>query len=143
MTAAQRRKAENMKVIKEMHLAGKSREEIAAAVGYKVSSVGSYLSNMGLIVTDNCENHIEQIGKWWEAGRTLKYISEKTGYSQTRISKVLRKYGYKQKKRFGVNEPELVNENTVFADEEQEETERVYACGKWYKVVPEREIFGR
>ena len=122
MTKAQIQKAENMQIIKAMHSQGKTKEEIAEATGYKMSTLETYLSALGLKTPDRMKNHLEEMGRMWEEGKSLEYISKKTGFRVGSISKVLRDNGYERRKGYDMDmgEPDLIDDNTVFANDKKE-----------------------
>lgn len=146
MTKAQQRKQEGLDLISRMYLAGSSREEIAAASGYKIRTVGIYLSEMGLLHKDpEGSRQLEKIIRMWDDGRKLWEIRDATGLSEGRISQILAENGRRRRhlEPYGIRETEtegMINEHTVFADD----TPRIYRFrikGKeWIDIT---ELFGR
>lgn len=125
-------------LIRELYEAGSSIEAIAEVVGNKPSTVNQLLSRSGLKRVRRMEDDIEKIVKLRKTGCTLREISEKTGYTLTGLSMFLRKIGLGKNNNVAMEaiEPELIDENTVFAKEYQ----RFFRCeyyGKKYIDVTE------
>lgn len=117
MTAAQKRKREKLEFIKGMYLSGSSREEIAAAAGYTVLTVGKYLGDLGLLHRQTSKEKTIDIIRLSDEGRKLDEISKAVGISIGTISRILGENGRGRRIDHGENEEPvgLITENTVFA----------------------------
>jgi hypothetical protein len=138
MTKAQKRKADKMEIIKDMWSKGCSIEEIGQATGYAPGTISVYLSDAHLRNPDRLENHMEEIEKWWQEGKTLAFISKNLGFSKGRICQIVHKYGLGRRRidRGEVSVPELIDENTVYAKSKK----HIFRCvinGKRYIDVTE------
>lgn len=141
MNKAQKRKAEKMEIIKKMWSEGHSLEEIGQATGYAPGTVGVYLSDAHLRTPDRLENHLEEIADWWKNGETLGFISKKLGFSKAHIYSTISKYGLGRRTVFhgDYHEPELIDENTVYAKRRP----KIFRCeyyGKKYIDVTEEYV---
>ena len=116
MTEAQKRKQEKMGTIREMYLSGSSREEIAEAAGYNVSTVSLYLSSMGLLHRPTKKEKENEIIRLSDGGKKLAEISREVGLAEGTVSRILRVNGRGRRTGSGKKEPDgLIDENTVFA----------------------------
>ena len=125
-------------LIRELYEAGSSIEAIAEVVGNKPSTVNQLLSRSGLKRVRRMEDDVEKIIELRKTGCTLRDISEKTGYTPTGLSMFLRKIGLGKNNNVAmeVREPELIDENTVYAIRRP----RIFRCvinGKRYIDVTE------
>lgn len=125
-------------LIRELYEAGSSIEAIAEVVGNKPSTVNQLLSRSGLKRVRRMEDDVEKIIELRKNGCTLKEISDKTGYTLTGLSIFLRKIGLGKNNNVAMEaiEPELIDENTVFA----EHRKHIFRCvinGKRYIDVTE------
>lgn len=117
VTEAQKRKQEKMGTIREMYLSGSSREEIAEAAGYNVSTVSLYLSSMGLLHRPTKKEKENEIIRLSDEGKKLSEISREVGLAEGTVSRILRVNGRGRRTGSGKKEPDgLIDENTVFAD---------------------------
>lgn len=121
LTKAQRRKQENRELLREMYLAGASREEIAEAAGYAVGTVCEYLSDMGMLRRQDDGKRLEKILRLHDEGKSLKEIGAEVGLSIGRVSTILGKNGRRRVIDYGTRarepvEDSLINEDTIYAD---------------------------
>lgn len=125
-------------LIRELYEAGSSIEAIAEVVGNKPSTVNQLLSRSGLKRVRRMEDDVEKIIELRKNGCTLKEISDKTGYTLTGLSIFLRKIGLGKNNNVAmeVREPELIDDNTVYASSRP----KIFRCeyyGKKYIDVTE------
>lgn len=135
---------ERLRTVREMYEAGSSLEAIAEVIGCKPKTVNQMLSKAGVERVRRTEKYRDEIFRLRNAGKSLDYIAKETGFTKETISKFLNKNGmgiYKTVKDRMAGNTNLIDENTVFAEEVKETVERFLIGGKWYVTVPESEIF--
>lgn len=86
-------KMERAEKVCELYREGKTKEEIAEAVGCSPTSINHYLNVGGITRVKKIESVLPMIFKLRQEGKTLKEISDATGFHQTTISSELNKRG--------------------------------------------------
>ena len=124
---------ERLERVREMYSRKIKEEEIAKEMNLSLSTVRGYISEMGLKKRD--WNAIrEKIIEMYNSGRNFKDIEEETGVCRDTIRKILKKSGLLSSGRFYVGENNLIDENTVFADN-RVKIEKIVIYGKRYQDV--------
>ena len=133
-------KMEKSQKVCELYLDGKTKKEIAEAVNCSINSIGHYLRLGGIRRQVHLENAMPMIIKMRKDNKTLKEISDATGFNMQTISKVLNKRGLGYKGyNLDYSEPEIDTENLIYA-ERKPQTHKVEYEGKKYLDVTE--LFG-
>lgn len=124
----------------ELWLAGKSKEEIAEDVGCNVSSINYYLNKGGIFQRRSIENAIPMIIKLRQQDKTLKEISDATGFSKKVISRELNKrdLGYRMNHlKLDFKKPEEEKDPNLVYAERKPRIFRVEHEGKKYLDITE------
>lgn len=134
---------QRLALARELYEAGSSLEAIAEVLGCKAKTVNCMLSQTGLKRKRSMNDYKDTIIGMRKEGKSLDEIVGATGFTRGSICLFLREHGlgkYQVKNIFRAEE-DLIDENTVFAEEKKEQVERVFDGGKWYVTVPMTEIF--
>ena len=128
-------KMERAKKVCELYLEGKTKEEIAEAVGCNPSSINHYLRSGGISRHRTIESAIPLILEMRNQDKPLKEICEATGFGVNAVSRVLNKRGMGYKKHnLDFSEPDM--SKLTFADRKPK-TYRVEYDGKQYIDITE------
>ena len=118
-------------------LEGKNKHEIAKEVGCSPSSIGHYLRIGGVRRASKIENAMPMIIKMRKEDKTLKEISDATGYNIATISKELNKRGLGYREYdLDFSEPVYDTRNLFYA-ERKPKVFKVEYGGKCYWDVTE------
>ena len=124
---------ERLERVRERYLKKIKEEDIAKEMNLSLSTVRGYISEMGLKKRD--WNAIrEKIIEMYNSGRNFEDIEEETGVCRDTIRKTLKKSGLLSSGRFYAVENNLIDENTIFADN-RVKIEKVVIYGKRYQDV--------
>ncbi|MBE5852277.1 MAG: hypothetical protein E7299_04895 [Lachnospiraceae bacterium] len=124
---------ERLERVRERYLKKIKEEDIAKEMNLSLSTVRGYISEMGLKKRD--WNAIrEKIIEMYNSGRNFEDIEEETGVCRDTIRKTLKKSGLLSSGRFYAVENNLIDENTVFADN-RVKIEKIVIYGKRYQDV--------
>ena len=116
--------------VREMFAQKKSEKEMAEVLGVSVSTIYADIKKLGLRNKSSAQLHRE-ILKLYSSGKTLMEISFLLDVSKRYISAVVRKNGMSTHRNFAVVEKNLIDENTVFADN-RIRLEKLMVDGKKY-----------
>lgn len=122
----------------ELHEQNASVEEMAEDLGVTTNAVYSYIAELGLKKKKYYEAQ-KKVLELYLAGEKISEISKSLDVSVGFIHKEIKAAGLKPRREFVVIEPDLINENTVFADNEVK-IEILVVNGKRYQDVTQ--IFG-
>lgn len=122
----------------ELHKQNASVEEMAKDLGVTTNAVYSYIAELGLKKKKYHEAQ-KKVLEMYLAGEKISVISEKLNVSAGFIHKEIKAAGLKPRKKFVVSETNLINENTMFADNEVK-IEILIINGKRYQDVTQ--VFG-
>ena len=122
----------------ELHEQKATVEEMAKDLGVTTNAVYSYIAELGLKKKKYHEAQ-KKVLEMYLAGEKISVISEKLNVSVGFIHKEIKAAGLKPRREFVVIEPNLINENTVFADNEVK-IEILVINGKRYQDVTH--VFG-
>lgn len=122
----------------ELHEKNASVEEMAKDLGVTTNAVYHYISELGLKKKKYREAQ-KKVLEMYLAGEKISEIHKALDVSVTFIHKEIKAAGLKPRKEFVVSEPNLINENTVFADNELK-IEILIINGKRYQDVTQ--VFG-
>ena len=126
-------KKERLKIVKEMYLNNMTVTEIARELGCGVSTISSYVKELGIRRED--KDYEEEILKLLEEGKNNKQIIKELGICSKRIAKVRRKYGIGARKSF-IQEEDLIDENTKYAEDYSNvKLEKIIINGKVYEDI--------
>lgn len=131
------RKKRLQRVLK-LHEQNASVEEMAKDLGVTTNAVYSYIAELGLKKKKYHEAQ-KKVLDMYLAGEKISIISEKLNVSAGFIHKEIKAAGLKPRKKFVVSETNLINENTMFADNEVK-IEILIINGKRYQDVTQ--VFG-
>ena len=124
---------ERLERVRERYLKKIKEEDIAKEMNLSLSTVRGYISEMGLKKRD--WNAIrEKIIEMYNSGRNFDDIGKETGVCRDTIRKTLKKSGLLSSGRFYAVENNLIDENTVFADN-RVKIEKIVIYGKRYQDV--------
>lgn len=123
---------------RELYEQGYSVEGMAREMNVTVSTVYGYISELGLKKKKYQDTQKKVIDMYME-GRKVSEISGTLGVSVSFIHKEIKAAGLKPRKEFVVSEENLINENTVFADD-RVKIEILVINGKRYQDVTQ--VFG-
>jgi len=124
---------ERLERVRERYLKKIKEEDIAKEMNLSLSTVRGYISEMGLKKRD--WNAIrEKIIEMYNSGRNFEDIEEETGVCRDTIRKTLKKSGLLSSGRFYAVENNLIDENTIFADN-RVKIEKIVIYGKRYQDV--------
>ena len=130
-------KMEKAKQVCELHLEGKTKEEIAEAAGCSPTSINHYLRIGGIRQARSIEHSMPMIIKLRKEDKKLKEIAEITGFSMKVISAALNKRGMGYKKHdLDFNEPVIDMNSLTYADRKPKVFEVEYD-GKQYVDITE------
>lgn len=122
----------------ELYEQGYSVEEIAKEINVTVSTVYGYIAELGL-KKKKYQDAQKKVVDMYVEGKKVGEISETLGVSVSFIHKEIKAAGLKPRKEFVVSETNLINENTVFADD-RVKIEILVINGKRYQDITQ--IFG-
>lgn len=108
-------KQERIEKVKQMYLQGMSVKDMAKELGCAISTTSEYLKLSG-VKRNRAAEALPIVVEMASEGATIAQIKNETGMSTTFISAVLKKYGL-NKRIFFCSEPDLIDENTVFAED--------------------------
>ena len=124
---------ERMERVREMYLKKIKEEDIAKEMNLSLSTVRGYISELGLKKRD--WNRLrKKIIEMYNSGDNFECIEKETGVCRHTIRKILKKNGLLSGGRLYVVESNLINENTLFADNRVELT-KIVIDGKVYQDV--------
>lgn len=123
---------------RELYEQGYSVEGMAREMNVTVSTVYGYIAELGLKKKKYQDTQKKVIDMYME-GRKVSEISGTLGVSVSFIHKEIKAAGLKPRKEFVVSEENLINENTVFADD-RVKIEILVINGKRYQDVTQ--VFG-
>lgn len=133
MNSRTKARKERLERVRERYLKKIKEEEIAKEMNLSLSTVRGYISEMGLKKRD--WNAIrEKIIEMYNSGRNFEDIEEETGVCRDTIRKTLKKSGLLSSGRFYAVENNLIDENTIFADN-RVKIEKIVIYGKRYQDV--------
>lgn len=118
---------ERLEKVKEMYAQNKSEEEMALELGLAVRTIKLYISKLGVKKKEREETR-KKIADMYTEGYTRAEIVHQLGVKDKYIDTVIRSFGMKTRRRF-LGEIDLIDENTVFA-EEKVKCETVVIKGK-------------
>ena len=116
--------------VRQMFAQKKSEKEIAEVLGVSVSTIYGDIRQLGLRNKNSAQLH-KEILSLYASGKTLMEISFLLDVSKRYISAVVRKNGISTHRNFVVVEKNLIDENTVFADNSVN-LEKLVVDGKKY-----------
>ena len=122
----------------ELHEQNVSVEEMAKDLGVTTNAIYSYIAELGLKKKKYHEAQ-KKVLEMYLAGEKVSEISKALDVSVSFIHKEIKAAGLKPRKEFVVSEENLINENTVFADDSVK-IEMLVINGKRYQDVTQ--IFG-
>ena len=108
-------KEERLERVRQMFAQKKSEKEMAEVLGVAPSTIYGYIKELGL-KNRNSEQLHRDILKLYSQGKTLTEISFQLDVSKRYVSTVVKKNGVNTHRHFAVTEKDLIDENTVFAD---------------------------
>ena len=121
--------------VRKMYSKKIAEVDIAKKMNLSLSTVRSYITEMGL-KRKNWEAIRRKSVEMYLAGTELREIAKELDVSKAYISALIRKSGVPVRRRFYVVEENLINENTVFADNRVELTKIVIDGTVWQDVTP-------
>lgn len=122
-----------MERVREMYLKKIKEEDIAKEIKLSLSTVRGYISELGLKKRD--WNMLrKKIIEMYNSGDNFECIEKETGMCRETIRKILKKNGLLSGGRFYAVESNLIDENTVFADN-RVEIVKIVIDGKVYQDV--------
>ena len=128
-------KQQRLEKIRIMYEEGVSVSQMANELGCAISTASEYLKELG-IKQEKTAKLTEQIKRKYKAGKKLKHISDELNVSETFVRSTLKKLGI-HKKVFLCSEENLINENTIFAEDRFADIllEKVMIDGKMYEDI--------
>ena len=108
------KKAERMKIIKQMLLKNIRGKEIAQQMGVSESTVSRYVKEI-LKNDNNNECLHSKIKQMYLSGKSILEISFELDISKSYVNAVIKKQGLKEQ-NYPAEKKDLIDENTVFAD---------------------------
>lgn len=122
----------------ELHEQNASVEEMAKDLGVTTNAIYSYIAELGLKKKKYHEAQ-KKVLEMYLAGEKISEISKTLDVSVAFIHKEIKAAGLKPRKEYVISESNLINENTVFADDSVK-IEMLVINGKRYQDVTQ--IFG-
>ena len=133
MNKTEKRK-ERMERVRQMFLQKVSEEDMAKELKVSLSTIRSYISELGLKRRDRVVLS-KKIIEMYSAGREMSEIVQVLEVSKPYINKVIRRHGLQTRRKFAV-EKNLIDENTVFADNRVRIVTVIVGGKKYQDVTP-------
>ena len=108
------KKAERMKIVKQMLLKNIRGKDIAQQMGVSESTVSKYVKEI-LKNDNNNECLHSKIKQMYLSGKSILEISFELDISKSYVNAVIKKKGLKEQ-NYPAEKKDLIDENTVFAD---------------------------
>ena len=128
------KKAERMKIVKQMLLKNIRGKDIAQQMGVSESTVSKYVKEI-LKNDNNNECLHSKINQMYLSGKSILEISFELDISKSYVNAVIKKQGLKEQ-NYPAEKKELIDENTVFADN-RIKIEKLVIGGKKYVDIIE------